>query len=503
VVVLLHGRHEVCGKQGGRTASAWPCPAATGRSPASAGYRALADLLASHGSVVVSVAANGINATDFAEADGGARNRGFLVLHHLDLWRQWSTTQLRGPFGSRFRGALDLSRVGLMGHSRGGEGVVAALAQNTARAWPYGIKAVVPLAPVNFTRMTVRGTPSMTLVPYCDGDVSDLQGVHYFDDATAGRVDRAPHALLGVLGANHNFFNTVWTPGGWEAGTFEDWYDRRDPFCGRDSGRLTAKQQVAAGSAYIGAFLRARLQGRTAYDALFLGNTATPRSAAPARTVSAWSAPAGRRLLVNDIRAAKANALGGAVRATGFDAALRCGGNSRYDTSCFVPRGRGSEPHLSRSYLAPDLPGLSQMHLVWSSAGGTWRNAVPRASGNLARYRYATVRIARDAWALSRTPPAVGLRITDSAGRSRTVAMRGAALGTPVYTGPTSTGFGFSSTPHALVMGLPCVAVGVPRRQSHAGAGREHRRAGSQRRHHDRRRLVPALSRSNADSFRR
>jgi hypothetical protein len=455
VIILMHGRHDVCGRKDGKTAYKWPCPAGYRRIASEQGYRGLADLLASHGNIVVSVAANGINASDEAAADGGARDRGFLVLHHLNVWRGWSSTNVKGPFGTKFVGKINFANVGLMGHSRGGEGVVAALAENKRTGSKYGIKAVVPLAPVDFTRLSTRGTATMTLVPYCDGDVSDLQGVHFFDDATTGKVDPVPHALLGVLGANHNFFNTVWTPGGWEAGTMEDWSDKKNVFCGTKSGRLTAKQQSAAGTAYIAAFLRARLQGQVGYDPLFLGNTATPASAAPARTVAAWSAPGAGRLIVNDLRAVGSNALGGAVVATGFDSALRCGGDSRYAVSCIPPRVGGDEPHLGRSWSAPKALGLAQLHLVWSKAGPTWSNKVPAQYQNVAGYKHVTVRLTKDVWAFSATPPALGLQLRDAAGKVQTVRLTGAALNTPVYTGPTDSVDYPGAVPHALVMSMP------------------------------------------------
>ena len=70
-----------------------------------------------------------------------------------------------------------------MGHSRGGEGVVWHVIVDRRRADPYGIDAVLPLAPVDFTRKTMNRVPLAVVLPYCDGDVSDLQGVHMFDDA--------------------------------------------------------------------------------------------------------------------------------------------------------------------------------------------------------------------------------------------------------------------------------------------------------------------------------
>ena len=70
-----------------------------------------------------------------------------------------------------------------MGHSRGGEGVVRHYVLNNSLGAPYGIKAVFPLAPVDFNRFVVNNAALDVLLPYCDGDVSDLQGVHFYDDA--------------------------------------------------------------------------------------------------------------------------------------------------------------------------------------------------------------------------------------------------------------------------------------------------------------------------------
>ena len=88
---------------------------------------------------------------------------------------------------------------------------------------PYGIDAVLPLAPVDFTRATVNRVPLEVMLPYCDGDVSDLQGMHFFDDARYKVIgDPSPKGTVTVMGANHNFFNTVWSPGGGYPGGFDD-----------------------------------------------------------------------------------------------------------------------------------------------------------------------------------------------------------------------------------------------------------------------------------------
>ena len=46
------------------------------------------------------------------------------------------------------------------------------------------------LAPIDFTRTTVPDVITTTLLPYCDGDVSDQQGQHFYARA-AGVAGRA------------------------------------------------------------------------------------------------------------------------------------------------------------------------------------------------------------------------------------------------------------------------------------------------------------------------
>ena len=101
----------------------------------------------------------------------------------------------------------------LVGHSRGGEGVDRASIQIPLSA-PYRIAGQVLVAPTDFGIQTAPYVPTVTLLPYCDGDVSDLQGQKFTDvsrDLAAGDTSLKSSVL--VMGANHNFFNTEWTPG--------------------------------------------------------------------------------------------------------------------------------------------------------------------------------------------------------------------------------------------------------------------------------------------------
>ena len=101
----------------------------------------------------------------------------------------------------------------LVGHSRGGEGVDRASIRIPLTA-PYRIVGQVLIAPTDFAAQTAPYVPTVTLLPFCDGDVSDLQGQRFTDaarDVAAGDTSLKSSVL--VMGANHNYFNTEWTPG--------------------------------------------------------------------------------------------------------------------------------------------------------------------------------------------------------------------------------------------------------------------------------------------------
>src|ERR1041384_4706869 len=64
VIVLLHGRHATCFNGSGAQFLQWPCTMGRQSIPSYKGYDYVADVLASHGYVVVSISSNGVNAVD-------------------------------------------------------------------------------------------------------------------------------------------------------------------------------------------------------------------------------------------------------------------------------------------------------------------------------------------------------------------------------------------------------------------------------------------------------
>lgn len=242
LVLFLHGRHEYCyGDSEESGIGVWPCPRGEKDVPSQLGYDYVQRVLASQGYTTVSIRANGINAQDDGLADGGADARAKLIQAHLDHWVSLAAEH-----------HVDLSRVILVGHSRGGEGVARAALQIQLDA-PYRVVGTVLLAPTDFGGQAVPYIPTVTVLPYCDGDVSDLQG-QFFTDAARDVVtdDTALHSSVMVMGANHNYFNTEWTPDTSKAPSFDDWWGEPDQSCGSDDPtRLSAAQQRSVGTAYV------------------------------------------------------------------------------------------------------------------------------------------------------------------------------------------------------------------------------------------------------------
>jgi hypothetical protein len=204
-----------------------------------AGYEYLAKRLAGDGYVVISVDANrGIALVDQAPGvndPGLILARGRLVLRHLQTLSKWNSVKgesLKNKLGVDLYGKLDFKQVGLFGHSRGGEGMRAAY--NLYSTDPAGTDWKKLIGPVTFRGIfelgptDIRGraavaeplnasdVPWNVLLPACDGDVFDLEGIKPFDRLMGIAVPDYPPPSKSrissyfVWGANHNFYNSEW-----------------------------------------------------------------------------------------------------------------------------------------------------------------------------------------------------------------------------------------------------------------------------------------------------
>ncbi len=198
LLMFLHGNHGTCGSGTGprndsscQYTNEGACPAGYVVTPNHEGYNYAAEHLASWGYVVVSINANrGITCGGGNSDDWGLiLARGRLVLKHLEHWNKWATVGgAPKELGTAdlFKDLVDLKQVGLMGHSRGGEGVRAALNlyRDQGSIWPakipdLDIKAIYEIGAVDGQSDRVLDAPAVAwnqLLPLCDGDVNDLQG---------------------------------------------------------------------------------------------------------------------------------------------------------------------------------------------------------------------------------------------------------------------------------------------------------------------------------------
>ncbi len=284
--------------------------------PNHVGYDYLAELLASQGYIVVSVNANrGINMAPGTREDPAlVQARGRLVLQHLALWRKWATVggapASLGLPGDGWVGRIDFSQVGLMGHSRGGEGVRAAYnLYRTETFWqsliPHlGVKAIFEIGPVDFAgSLNAPGVPWAVLLPMCDGDVYMLSGLNPFDRMLgAAEPDGSQKATYLVWGANHNFYNTEWRKTdsygcyGHDP-LFDDWI--RVPGTS-DTG--VAQRQTAITS--LLAFFRANLgpSRKQALNLNFNPLAAIPAAVSSSTRIDRGFTPGAERLTIDDFR---------------------------------------------------------------------------------------------------------------------------------------------------------------------------------------------------------
>lgn len=368
VVLFQHGRHQTCETGPGQLpvfVGDDNCPdlaPIVGPADSYRGYDYLAEYLASHGYAVISIDTNDVNDNDSSPGNGdtGALARARLVLAHLDAFRD--ITRSGGHGFDHLTGKLDFSSVGIMGHSRGGEGVGRTIRLNQEQPEPHNLKAVFALAPTDYMSQAVGGVPYATLLPYCDGDVEDLMGSFAFDRARyANAADTSPKFQILAMGANHNYFNTVWTSDDWEIhGT------AADSHCGRqapDQARDTPAGQRALGQFFMASFFRYFVGGEQAFGAYWQGDARVPASACPDEQAPCESRyhlsvhpGADKRLLIDmtpDDSALDRNALGRAVRFDGFSEFGVCKTNGRPGEGC--------------SAAEPTFAAASQLFLRWQA----------------------------------------------------------------------------------------------------------------------------------------
>lgn len=171
--------------------------------PSYLGYRYFQKELARMGMIAVSIDCNDLNGS-FGGV-GNIEDRADLIIDNIAHFQA-----LDGDGGSLFFERIDFGRVGLMGHSRGGDAVV--MVPPVIGLAGVNIRSVLALAPTNFRywnglpTIKPQGYAFMTILPAGDGDVRDNNGAQFYDLADPGPYKSQIYAHY----TNHNFFNREW-----------------------------------------------------------------------------------------------------------------------------------------------------------------------------------------------------------------------------------------------------------------------------------------------------
>ena len=252
VVVIMHGQHGICPEvEGQDMLQQWPC---VEEQPNYKGFGYLASALASRGYLAMSINVNAAFTNGWGEdPDGATRFPQIVDLYLASLALANAGTEV--GFNAPLTGKADLSQIAFIAHGQTGAlatNDIQARASNTnteSIAQGFGpIGAILYLAPAyGLNVKPVPDVPLSVILPSCDNDLSDLPGQHYYEAARLTPDRHSFAAAVYLVGANHNFFNTVLP---------DEAANSRRPGCAT-ADRLTADEQRAFLAQYAPDFMDA------------------------------------------------------------------------------------------------------------------------------------------------------------------------------------------------------------------------------------------------------
>jgi dienelactone hydrolase len=201
----------------------------------------LMDHLASWGIVASSVS---LDVVGQFSSPAAIPQRGDILLGTIDRTLNLASQPGTPPLG--LAAAIDGTRIGLAGHSRGGEGVADALVKNAAAGY-FPILAAATISPTDFEGYTLPAdVPYLGVYGSKDGDVNNGWPIYLYD-----RGASAEKVFEYVEGANHF------------------WFTETLQFFGEGNADIPREHHHHVARAYLGGFLVQKLVGSTLDSTVF------------------------------------------------------------------------------------------------------------------------------------------------------------------------------------------------------------------------------------------
>lgn len=250
LILIVHGNHSMLDYSDG-------------------GYAYLGELLASQGYIVVSVDENFINGHWSGDFRGKEMpTRAWLLLKHLEQWAAWNEDSQHD-----LAGKVDMDKLMLIGHSRGGEAVSIAAAFNRLPYFPddasvafdfnFNIRGVVAIAPTDYRyhrQIQLENINFLSLQGSYDADETSFWGLRAYRRLQFTDNEAWFKAAVYLHRANHGQFNSSW--GSSDFGGPFSWLLNRGAL-------ISGEEQQMAAKLFISAFAQAALNNHRAYLPVF------------------------------------------------------------------------------------------------------------------------------------------------------------------------------------------------------------------------------------------
>ena len=191
VVFILHGSHRIDGDV---------------RQPYAEGFEYLVEHLANQGYLAISINVN--RAYMFEPVEGNELERS-MVIFEENYRRVKEAIEGEKLYPYSLKGKGDLTKVNLIGHSRGGENIFNLIESNKFKDIAFSSAiSVAPSQNYNFYD-AYTDIPTAVIIPQFDTDVSTQDGANYFYYAYFNdQARRSPIQYAYYLNADHNPFNS-------------------------------------------------------------------------------------------------------------------------------------------------------------------------------------------------------------------------------------------------------------------------------------------------------